>query len=114
MRDRSIFSSEFSMYNNVDLRIRVANLVVNLKRKTSWYIGTLRARWNMDRFSAKFGEGKSLLSLYRAVRRSENQGGHIVLGGDNVPTPLPACKLPAIYSDGTDFKGNAHIAFPFF
>ena len=32
--------------------------------------------------------------IHRALARSENLGGHIVLGGDNVPPP-PACDRPA-------------------
>ena len=34
-----------------------------------------------------------LLCVLRAVARSENRGGHVVLSGDNVPPP-PACDRP--------------------
>ena len=31
---------------------------------------------------------KLVQNQYRAVARSENPGGHLILGGDNVPPPL--------------------------
>ena len=52
---------------------------------------------NMMEFFAYYSYENCKLSTYsgvsnnhtlRAVARSENLGGHIVLGGDNVPPPL--------------------------
>ena len=38
--------------------------------------------------------------MYRAVARSENPGGHIVLGGDNVPPPLVEIGLTDLTKSG--------------
>ena len=37
---------------------------------------------------------------YRAVARSENPGGHVVLGGDNVPPPLVEIGLTDLPKSG--------------
>ena len=39
-------------------------------------------------------------TVYRAVARSENLGGHIVLGGDNVPPPLDEIGLTDLPKSG--------------
>ena len=61
------------------LHVNYLELATNLDDNYLWFI--CNAKWCKN----KFLKSNASIMSFRAVARSENLGGHIVLGGDNVP-----------------------------